>query len=71
MLMYHADMYHSYLGLAALSILGESDLKAIDPVYCIPIDTKESIEASMLDIDSSSKTVYIKNGLLWHGNMKQ
>ena len=37
------DLLHSYLGLAALSIMGEPGLKKIDSALCISVDTKEKI----------------------------
>lgn len=66
----YLDMYHSYLGLAALSVLGESSIKPIDPVYCVSTDVVESIAASILAVDSASCTGYIKNGLLWPSILK-
>ncbi|KAF4470188.1 farnesyltransferase geranylgeranyltransferase type-1 subunit alpha [Fusarium albosuccineum] len=38
------DMYHSYLGLAALSTLGESDLKEFDVGLCCSKETTRKIE---------------------------
>ncbi|CZS94562.1 related to geranylgeranyltransferase beta subunit [Rhynchosporium agropyri] len=38
------DIYHSYLGLAALAIMKESGLKSLDPALCISMQQKETIE---------------------------
>lgn len=40
---YRPDLLHSYLGLAALSIMGEPGLKKIDSALCISVDAKERI----------------------------
>lgn len=37
------DLYHSYLGLAALSLAGSEDVKTIDPAMCISIDAKRRL----------------------------
>ena len=37
------DILHSYLGLAALSIINEPGLKKIDSALCISVDAKEHI----------------------------
>ena len=37
------DILHSYLGLAALSIMGEPGLKKIDSALCISADAKKRI----------------------------
>jgi prenyltransferase beta subunit len=34
------DLYHSYLGLAALSLLGEEKLKPLDPSLCMSKEAK-------------------------------
>lgn len=38
------DIYHSYLGLAALAIMKEPGIKSLDPGLCISIQQKEIIE---------------------------
>ncbi|KAH7417241.1 terpenoid cyclases/protein prenyltransferase alpha-alpha toroid [Cadophora sp. MPI-SDFR-AT-0126] len=38
------DIYHSYLGLAALAVMKEPDIKPLDPVLCISTQQKEIIE---------------------------
>lgn len=38
------DILHSYLGLAALSILDDPYLRPIDPTLCISIRAKENFE---------------------------
>lgn len=37
------DIYHSYLGLAALAVMGESDLKEFDARLCCSLDTTRTI----------------------------
>jgi geranylgeranyl transferase type-1 subunit beta len=37
---YPPDIYHSYLGLAALSVMGEADLKRLDPALCVSQEAK-------------------------------
>ncbi|KAI9695761.1 MAG: hypothetical protein M1820_008433 [Bogoriella megaspora] len=39
------DVYHSYLGLAVLSLHGESELKDFDPALCITKDAKRHLES--------------------------
>lgn len=41
---YPPDIYHSYLGLAALSIVGTPGLKKLDAALCISEDAKDKIE---------------------------
>lgn len=31
-------MFHTFFGLAALSLMGEESFKDIDPVYALPVD---------------------------------
>ncbi|KAJ4200247.1 geranylgeranyl transferase type-1 subunit beta [Fusarium falciforme] len=38
------DMYHAYLGLAALSTMGETDLKELDVGLCCSMDTTRKIQ---------------------------
>ncbi len=40
------DLYHSYLGLAALATKGEPDLKAFDPAMSVSTDTVQKIKAA-------------------------
>ena len=42
---HHIDILHSCLGLAALSIIENPDLRPVDPVLCISIRAKEAFEA--------------------------
>lgn len=37
------DIYHSYLGLAALAIMKEPGIKQLDPILCISVEQKECI----------------------------
>jgi geranylgeranyl transferase type-1 subunit beta len=39
------DLYHSYLGLAALSIFGDEDVKPIDPAACFSVDACKHLES--------------------------
>ncbi|KAB8302831.1 hypothetical protein EYC80_006172 [Monilinia laxa] len=38
------DIYHSYLGLAALAVLKEPGIKELDSALCISLDAKKDIE---------------------------
>lgn len=38
------DLYHSYLGLAALSLLGEKKLKPLDGTMCISVDAHHRLD---------------------------
>ena len=38
------DIFHSYLGLAALAVTGEPGLKKLDSPLCISIDAKKNLE---------------------------
>jgi len=38
------DLYHSYLGLAALSLLGEEKLKPLDPALCMSKEAKSRLK---------------------------
>ncbi|KAG9248307.1 terpenoid cyclases/protein prenyltransferase alpha-alpha toroid [Calycina marina] len=38
------DIYHSYLGLAALATLGEADLKQFDATLCISVEQRQRLE---------------------------
>lgn len=40
----HPDLYHSYLGLAALAVMGDEDLKDFDVGLCCSRDTLRKIE---------------------------
>jgi geranylgeranyl transferase type-1 subunit beta len=39
------DIFHSYLGLASLSLVEEPDIKAVDASLCISIDARSHIES--------------------------
>ena len=32
-----ADLFHTFFGIAGLSLLGHEDLKQVDPVYALPV----------------------------------
>jgi geranylgeranyl transferase type-1 subunit beta len=38
------DIYHSYLGLAALATMKEPGLKPLDPALCVSVEQREKIE---------------------------
>ena len=38
------DLYHSYLGLAALSLAGSEEVKALDAAMCISLEAKGRLE---------------------------
>ncbi|KAG5920113.1 hypothetical protein E4U53_003943 [Claviceps sorghi] len=40
----HPDLYHSYLGLAALAVMGDEDLKGFDAGLCCSRETVRKIE---------------------------
>lgn len=55
------DIYHSYLGLAALATMKEPGLKDFDPELCISIQARENI-------NNSRKTISIPTRIYWkHG----
>ena len=51
------DILHSYLGLAALSIINEPGLKKIDSALCISVDAKEHIMRMPWFTSGSEETV--------------
>jgi geranylgeranyl transferase type-1 subunit beta len=38
------DLYHSYLGLAALSLAGSEEVKALDAGMCISLEAKGRLD---------------------------
>jgi len=38
------DLLHSYLGLAALAVMREPELRSIDPTLCISVRAREEFE---------------------------
>lgn len=40
-----ADVYHTFFGIAGLSLMGRPGLKAIDPTYALPVDVVQRIKA--------------------------
>lgn len=45
------DILHSYLGLAALAAMRESELRTIDPMLCISISARDGLlERERVDI---------------------
>ncbi|RKF54851.1 Geranylgeranyl transferase type-1 subunit beta [Golovinomyces cichoracearum] len=55
------DIYHSYLGLAALALNKEPDLKQLDPALCVSVEQKYKI-ASLRDHLLVPSRLYWKNG---------
>jgi len=39
-----ADVFHTFFGLAGLSLLHEADLAAIHPVYAMPMDVVKRMD---------------------------
>ena len=37
------DPFHTLFGLAGLSLLGSSEVKPVNPVYCLPEETIENL----------------------------
>lgn len=40
-----ADVYHTYFGIAGLSLMGYSGLRDIDPTWALPSDVVQRIKA--------------------------
>lgn len=39
------DPFHTLFGLAALSLLGDSSIKSVDPTYCMPVHALENLKS--------------------------
>ena len=37
------DVYHTFFGVAGLSLMGYEGLKPIDPMYALPVDVVERV----------------------------
>ena len=37
--MFQVDPFHTLFGIAGLSLLGDSTVKDVDPVFCLPTTT--------------------------------
>ena len=37
------DVYHTFFGIAGLSLMGFPGLKAVDPVYALPVEVVKRI----------------------------
>lgn len=61
---YPPDLYHAYLGLASLSLMGEPGLKPVHPAFVITQQAKENLDRVMEDV-LAAKTVYHVNGMPW------
>jgi geranylgeranyl transferase type-1 subunit beta len=48
------DIYHAFLSLAALAIMGESSLKQFDPSLCVSLETARKVEAARRGLISRS-----------------
>lgn len=44
-----ADVYHTFFGIAGLSLMGYAGLAAIDPTYALPVKTVERLKAQQQD----------------------
>lgn len=44
---YPPDLYHAYLGLASLSLMGEPGLKPVHPAFVITQQAKENLDRAM------------------------
>lgn len=40
-----ADVYHTFFGIAGLSLMGYEGLQAIDPTYALPVSTVKRLKA--------------------------
>lgn len=58
------DIYHSYLGLAALAVLKEPGLKPLDSVLCMSNEQRERMEKMRIDASVPTK-IYWKNGFCY------
>jgi geranylgeranyl transferase type-2 subunit beta len=41
-----ADVYHTFFGIAGLSLMGYEGLAAIDPTYALPVATVQRLKAA-------------------------
>jgi geranylgeranyl transferase type-2 subunit beta len=39
-----ADVYHTFFGIAGLSLMGYEGLAAIDPTYALPVETVKRLK---------------------------
>ena len=39
-----ADVYHTFFGIAGLSLMGYPGLKAIDPTFALPVEVVERLQ---------------------------
>jgi geranylgeranyl transferase type-2 subunit beta len=39
-----ADVYHTFFGIAGLSLMGQQGLAAIDPTYALPVKTVQRLK---------------------------
>lgn len=50
-----ADVYHTFFGIAGLSLLGHPGLAAVDPTYALPADVVEGIQRRNADAAARRK----------------
>lgn len=41
------DVFHTFFGLAGLSLMGHPSLEAIDPSFALPVDTLKKMELNV------------------------
>ncbi|CCU78869.1 putative geranylgeranyltransferase type I beta subunit [Blumeria hordei DH14] len=61
LLLKKVDIYHSYLGLAALALMREPGLKALDPALCVSLDHRSRI-LQLRDAALVPTHIYWKHG---------
>lgn len=59
------DIYHSYLGLAILAMMGEPELKELDVALCCSKDTARKIELAREGISVGGQQM---SGLDWQND---
>ena len=58
------DIFHTFFGLAGLSLLGDEQLQPIDPVYALPITTLRRMGiASLYSVRTVMLTGRLRNAL--------
>ncbi len=44
-------MFHTFFGIAGLSLLGYTGLHAVDPAYALPVDVVQSLQKRQSNSD--------------------